>query len=76
MGDQKEKIRKFNNILNNEETSEIANFLFQLPLADFKFWGGLIQEAYEAKLQEGSGALETMKRKEIRKTTKKKERNR
>ena len=66
MDDHKEKILK---LLNNEETSEIANFLFQLPLADFKFWGGLIQEAYEAKLQEGSGALEALKRKEIRKET-------
>ena len=71
MDNQKDKIRKFNLILNNEETSEIANFLFQLPLADFKFWGGLIQEAYEAKLQEGSGALEALKRKEIRKETSK-----
>ena len=34
MDNQRDKIRKFNNILNNEETSEIANFLFQLPLAD------------------------------------------
>ena len=66
MDDQKEFFCK---LLNNEETSEIANFLFQLPLADFKFWGGLIQEAYEAKLQEGSGALEALKRKEIRKET-------
>ena len=66
MDDQKENIRK---LLKNEETREIANFLFQLPLADFKFWGGLIQEAYEAKLQEGSGALEALKRKEIRKET-------
>ena len=66
MGNLKQKICK---LLNNEETREIAKFLFQLPLADFKFWGGLIQEAYEAKLQEGSGALEALKRKEIRKET-------
>ena len=66
MDDHGQKIRK---LLNNEETHEIAKFLFQLPLADFKFWGGLIQEAYEAKLQKGSGALEALKRKEIRKET-------
>ena len=66
MGNLKQKICK---LLNNEETREIAKFLFQLPLADFKFWGGLIKEAYEAKLQEGSGVLEALKKKEIRKET-------
>ena len=66
MGHLKQKICK---LLNNEETREIAKFLFQLPLADFKFWGGLIREAYEAKLQEGSGVLEALKKKEIRKET-------
>ena len=68
MDDQREKIGK---LLNNDDTKEIVNFLVDLPIADFKFWGGLIKEAYEAKLQEGSGALEALKRKEIQKETEK-----
>jgi hypothetical protein len=64
--DSEQKIREF---INNEDTKEIVNFLFDLPIADFKFWGGLIKEAYEAKLQEGSGALEALKKKEIEKVT-------
>ena len=69
MDDQADKIRNLLILLNNEETSEIANFLLQLPLADFRFWGGLIKEAYQAKLQEGSGVLEALKKKEVRKET-------
>ena len=64
--DSEQKIREF---INNEDTKEIVNFLFDLPIADFKFWGGLIKEAYEAKLQEGSGVLEALKKKEIQKVT-------
>ena len=66
--DSDQKIREF---LNNEDTKEIVNFLFDLPTPAFKFWGGLIKQSYKSKILEGSGVLEALKieeeQKELRK---------
>ena len=65
--DSEQKIREF---LNNEDTKEIVNFLFDLPTAAFTFWGGLIKQSYKSKILEGSGVLEALKvpsSKELRK---------
>ena len=48
--DSEQKIREF---LNNEDTKEIVNFLFDLPTPAFKFWGGLIKQSYKSKILEG-----------------------
>jgi len=65
--DSEQNIREF---VNNEDTKEIVNFLFDLPTAAFKFWGGLIKQSYKSKILEGSGVLEALKvpsSKELRK---------
>ena len=65
--DSEQKIREF---VNNEDTKEIVNFLFDLPTPAFKFWGGLIKQSYKSKILEGSGVLEALKvpsSKELRK---------
>ena len=66
--DSEQKIREF---VNNEDTKEIVNFLFDLPTPAFKFWGGLIKQSYKAKILEGSGVIEALKieeeQKELRK---------
>ena len=65
--DSEQKIREF---LDNEDTKEIVNFLFDLPTPAFKFWGGLIKQSYKSKILEGSGVLEALKvpsSKELRK---------
>ena len=66
--DSEQKIREF---VNNEDTKEIVNFLFDLPTPAFKFWGGLIKQSYKSKILEGSGVIEALKveeeQKELRK---------
>ena len=66
--DTEQKIREF---VNNEDTKEIVNFLFDLPTPAFKFWGGLIKQSYKSKILEGSGVIEALKveeeQKELRK---------
>ena len=65
--DSEQKIREF---VNNEDTKEIVNFLFDLPTPAFKFWGGLIKQSYKSKILEDSGVLEALQvpsSKELRK---------
>ena len=66
--DSEQKIREF---VNNDDTTEIVNFLFDLPTPAFKFWGGLIKQSYKSKILEGSGVIEALKveeeQKELRK---------
>ena len=48
---------------NNPETNEILEILLKLPTNDFIFWGGLMKDAIEAKIQEATGLTETIHKK-------------